>query len=242
MQSLKTLLKQLTFQAYQKLSPEGFPSGLSLAYDLKRILGDVPVNTIFDVGANIGQTALYFNKHFPGADIYSFEPVKATFNTLKNTVGHLSNIECFPYALGAKNDTLPIYLADNPNSTVNSLVASEGKSRTELVEVQTLDYFSQAHNIDNIDILKTDTEGFDLEVLKGAMQKLQDRKIKFVLSEATFYLRGHGLTQFSSLLDFLFPQGFRFYNMYETRYSGKRLAKGIMYTNALFVNAKLLSK
>jgi hypothetical protein len=92
MQSLKTLLKQLTFQAYQKLSPEGFPSGLSLAYDLKRILGDVPVNTIFDVGANIGQTALYFNKHFPGADIYSFEPVKATFNTLKNTVGHLSNI------------------------------------------------------------------------------------------------------------------------------------------------------
>jgi hypothetical protein len=28
MQSLKTLLKQLTFQAYQKLSPEGFPNAL----------------------------------------------------------------------------------------------------------------------------------------------------------------------------------------------------------------------
>jgi FkbM family methyltransferase len=240
MQSFKNQIKQLAFQTYQKLSPEGFPSGLDLSYDLKRILDGNPLQTIFDVGANVGQTALYFNKHFPKVNIYSFEPVKKTFDTLKSNVGHLHNVQIFQYALGSKNEKISIYLTDDPNSQTNSLIAREGKTRTELIEVQTLDSFCHAQNIDTIDMLKTDTEGFDLEVLKGAIQKIQDRKIKFILSEATFYLPDRSHTQFSPLLEFLFPLGFRFYHMYETCYDAN-LAKGIMYTNALFVNEKLLS-
>jgi hypothetical protein len=240
MQSFKNQIKQLAFQTYQKLSPKGFPSGLDLAYDLKRILDGNPLQTVFDVGANVGQTALYFNKHFPNANIYSFEPVKGTFDTLKSNVGHLHNVQCFQYALGSKNEKISIYLTDDPNSQTNSLIAREGKSRTELIEVQTLDSFSHAQNIDGIDILKTDTEGFDLEVLKGGIEKIQERKIKFILSEATFYLPDKTHTQFLPLLEFLFPLGFRFYNIYETCYN-TNLAKGVMFTNALFVNEKLLS-
>ena len=240
MQSFKNQIKQLAFQTYQKLSPKGFPSGLDLAYDLKRILNGNPLPTVFDVGANVGQTALYFNKHFPDATVYSFEPVKGTFDTLKSNVSNLNNVQCFQYALGSKNDTVSIYLTDDPNSQTNSLIASKGKSRTELIEVQTLDSFSHAQNIDGIDILKTDTEGFDLEVLKGGIQKMQDRKIKFILSEATFYLPDKGHTQFLPLLEFLFPLGFRFYNMYEICYN-TNLAKGVMFSNALFVNEKLLT-
>jgi FkbM family methyltransferase len=240
MQSFKNQIKQLAFQTYQKLSPKGFPSGLDLAYDLKRILDGNPLQTVFDVGANVGQTALYFNKHFPNANIYSFEPVKGTFDTLKSNVGNLNNVQCFQYALGSKNEKISIYLTDDPNSQTNSLIAREGKTRTELIEVQTLDSFSHAQNIDGIDILKTDTEGFDLEVLKGGIEKIQERKIKFILSEATFYLPDKTHTQFLPLLEFLFPLGFRFYNIYETCYN-TNLAKGVMFTNALFVNEKLLS-
>jgi tRNA1(Val) A37 N6-methylase TrmN6 len=90
MQSFKNQIKQLAFQTYQQLSPEGFPSGLDLAYDLKRILDGNQLQTVFDVGANVGQTALYFNKHFPNANIYSFEPVKGTFGTLESNVGYFS--------------------------------------------------------------------------------------------------------------------------------------------------------
>ncbi len=46
----------------------------------------------FDVGANIGNYALELRRHFPNAEIYSFEPVKSTFAVLaKNT--YESNIK-----------------------------------------------------------------------------------------------------------------------------------------------------
>ena len=40
---------------------------------------DIPIETIFDVGANIGITACELNDLFPKALIYAFEPVPDTF-------------------------------------------------------------------------------------------------------------------------------------------------------------------
>ena len=203
------------------------------------------VKTIFDVGANIGQTSLYFNKHFPRADIYCFEPVKDTFKTLQDNVKHLQKVHPFNFGLGSKNDTLTIYMNDSVNSQIASLVnpndTNANLAKTELVDIKTIDGFCQQSNIDDIDILKTDTEGFDLEVIRGATEKIKNKKIKFILSEVTFQLSDKTHTQFVSLLNHSFPEGFRFYSLYETCYHVND-AKGIFYSNALLVNTKVVNK
>ena len=56
---------------------------LELEIDLQRLCVAEPVRCIFDVGANMGQSAARFAREFPSAQIYSFEPVKQTFAALK---------------------------------------------------------------------------------------------------------------------------------------------------------------
>ena len=48
-------------------------------------------SVIFDIGANIGQTALKFSEHFADAQIFSFEPVGDTFKQFKNNAYIFTN-------------------------------------------------------------------------------------------------------------------------------------------------------
>ena len=58
---------------------------------------------------------------------------------------------------------------------------------TETVDIVTLDEFCQTKRIDQINYLKIDTEGGDLEVLKGAANMLTEQRIDFVEVEAGIY-------------------------------------------------------
>jgi hypothetical protein len=54
------------------------PHGADLFEDLRRSLPAFRVETVFDVGANVGQSATAYLRNFTGATIYCFEPVAAT--------------------------------------------------------------------------------------------------------------------------------------------------------------------
>jgi FkbM family methyltransferase len=51
------------------------------------------------------------------------------------------------------------------------------------IQETTLDTFCSEHSIDNIDLLKTDVEGFDLVVLQGSSLMMQKRAVKFIMVE-----------------------------------------------------------
>ena len=53
---------------------------------------------IFDVGANVGQTAAGFREHFPGAEIHCFEPVPASFRALQSHTAGM-DIRCHQLAM-----------------------------------------------------------------------------------------------------------------------------------------------
>jgi FkbM family methyltransferase len=55
---------------------------------------------VFDVGANIGMFSLYAAQKWPGARLFSFEPVPRTFDALSRNVAHLPNVRVFNMALG----------------------------------------------------------------------------------------------------------------------------------------------
>ena len=77
-----------------------------------------------------------------------------------------------------------------PNEPRNSLVTGvfddEPNSQEVTIDIQTVDIYCKEHSIDKIDILKTDTEGFDVAVIEGASEFLSNQCVSAVISEITF--------------------------------------------------------
>lgn len=218
------------------------PIGLEVVADIHKIYPDLgQIQTIFDVGANIGQTSRHFHQSFPNANIWSFEPIQNTFNTLKKNTANLERVRCFHHAFGNVNETRKIY--PNEASEMDSFVEElQDLSRTpEWVDVKTINDFGAAHNIETIDLLKTDTEGWDLQVIEGASRYLEEKKIKFIYSEAGWLERDKRHTFFPKLHAYLIAQGFRMYALYDyCHHFYEDDSFGLIFSNALFVNSQAI--
>jgi FkbM family methyltransferase len=163
---------------YKKISPDFFPPTWDVASDIERIRGGRKPETIFDVGSNIGQMAGYFHQKIPRADIFCFEPIGESYRQLSNSFTDHQQIQCFQLALRARPEEKTIIL--NPNSQQNflldGLTESKGDSeKSEIVHIEALDNFCGERGIENIDLLKIDTEGYELEVFQGAARFLEER-------------------------------------------------------------------
>ena len=149
------------------------------------------VRTFFDVGANDGGTSLEALKQFPQARIFAFEPHPETFLRLKDATKDYSAINPVQTALGAEGGDQVMHVYNL--STINSLVPNARYSvrfdpdkrpgSSIRVKCTTVDLFCAEQNIKKIDVLKIDTEGFDLEVLKGATAMLKRGAVSFIYFE-----------------------------------------------------------
>jgi FkbM family methyltransferase len=194
------------------------PLGLDHAHDVARFLGSATdLKVVFDVGANEGQTAEYYVRAFPCAQIYSFEPVAATYKSLVKRASRWPRVRAFQLAFADSNRTARIQLVpiSGLNSLRNELSNSSSSSCSELVTIRTLASFCAEQEISHIDLLKTDAEGFDLEVLKGAEAMLRARQIQFILAEVTFHPENAHNTSFFRLAEYLQGLGYYFVDIYD---------------------------
>jgi hypothetical protein len=116
-----------------------------------------------------------------------------------------------------------------------------------MIYVNTLDNFCKSEEIESIDILKTDTEGYDLEVLKGAENLLNNNAIKFVLAEVGFNKNDIQHTYFHDIYAYLNDKGFKvlgFLDLYDQNaiYNIDQNSFGLGYCNCLFINTKSFVK
>ena len=164
---------------------------------------------IFDVGANVGQTVDELRSIFAEASIYSFEPVPSTFKALIANTRRYRGVECIPCALGDTPGTASI--TDSGTSGQNTLnTSAKPGAPTVEVKVDTIDAFCVAHGIEAIDVLKIDTEGFEMSVLRGARGMLEHGSIGFVLAECEFTpnpAEPHG--DFFEIAPFMMGLGYR---------------------------------
>lgn len=145
---------------------------------------------IFDVGANIGQYSKWLIDFFPEAEIHAFEPSHTTFGQLENNLRN-ENVRLNQCGLGKVIDTLTLYNSaekeHSQHGTIYKEVLSELLDKGELVEevirIETIDHYCEEHQISQIDFLKIDTEGHELDVLNGAQKMLSAGKIKHIQFE-----------------------------------------------------------
>ncbi len=129
---------------------------------------------ILDVGANIGNHTLFFSKFWGEVKVYSFEPSSVIFKMLQRNI-QLNNLEstnCFNIAVGNKMGSGRIsYNGQLENNLGATKVDYEDAGEIQFI---TLDTFTLEHNLNAIDLVKIDVEGFELKVLKGMEQIIKE--------------------------------------------------------------------
>lgn len=201
-----------------------------------------PISVVFDVGANVGQSADKFGNAFPDAQLYCFEPASGTFDTLRRHLMGRTNVRCHHLALGSRVGETTLYLTDHPdaNSATNSLIAPNNPVGTETVELRTIDGFASENEISRIDLLKIDAEGADLDILVGARSMLSLQKVAFVLAEVSFHPGDARHVLFDDVRSYLLPLGFHVFGIYEQQpeWTGE---PRLRYANVCFSNEKAFS-
>jgi FkbM family methyltransferase len=238
-QAARAFVERVLWALLYRVKP--LPWGLDFPQDLARRAPDVRIATVFDVGANVGQSALDFSRTFPDATIWSFEPFEGPFRELvRVTAG--KDVRCFKLAFGSEPGSASV--APDRQSTDSSLLAPTqpgSEERRELVQVTTLDRFTEEHAVAHIDLLKVDTEGFDLEVLKGAERCLRSHAVSFVEVEAGMNPENRKHVPFELLKSFLEERGYVLFAVYEQvpEWSGEARLR---FANPVFVAADVASR
>ena len=150
-------------------------------------------STVLDIGANVGVFSITFKRLFHSATIYSFEPIKDTFEFMKRNIA-LNRLDgelnVFNVGISDENKLMTFYVP--PENEAASLrpvddefYLREGnvgqqEIKTSLKEIQCmvvrLDDFAKEHDIDKCDFIKIDVEGAELFALQGGMGFIKHTK------------------------------------------------------------------
>jgi FkbM family methyltransferase len=135
--------------------------------------------TIFDVGANSGEYVEVALKEIGSrARVYAFEPQTASYQTLQAKFGYEPRVVLNKLALGSESRTHDLYFNDGHDSTASMVKgAIDARAQSETIEVTSLDAYCESERIERIDLLKIDTEGFEVDVLRGAKRMIESGRI-----------------------------------------------------------------
>jgi len=207
--------------------------GFDAYADMRKLVAtDRPL--VFDVGANRGQTIEQFRNAFARPVIHAFEPGRGTFADLQRLTAGISDLHLNNVALGARAESRPFFHSepDNMSSFLEQSADGWGEITDRYpVEIITVDDYCAARGIEHIDILKSDTQGFDLDVIKGARHTIDRHAIHLIFMEITFSDMYKGLPRFDEIYAFLSDCRFALVSFYDFYYQHGRAG----WTDALFM-------
>nr|MBI1230049.1 FkbM family methyltransferase [Cytophagales bacterium] len=245
---MKKILKQLIKKAGYNFIPIDSKFNIRHAFvDQKDLIGilDVKNPVIFDVGAYNGHTASNYKTFFPKSKVYCFEPSALAFKELVSGTKEMEDIEVYNFALGSKDGSSDFFV--NSFGPTNSLLKPDRLANEtwgidlnkdtikKEVDVWTLDRFVKEKGVSGIDILKMDTQGTELEILKGASEMIKNSSIKIIYMEIITLPTYENQPGLKNTMNALEDLGFTLFNLYNL--SSK--ANGhLRQLDAIFINKK----
>ncbi|WVN42047.1 FkbM family methyltransferase [beta proteobacterium MWH-UniP1] len=161
----------------------------------------VSPTTIFDIGANIGITAIWLAQKYPKAKIYCFEPMPENFDLLRRNTSDFKNIETFNFGLSNSSGQFEIF----PNSDVKNLggfslhqlrddqdnLGTQTSPSTK-IEIRDASEFIEAMKISSVDLIKIDTEGSEFSILSSIPETML-KNCQWIMGEV------HGVKNFETM-------------------------------------------
>lgn len=167
-------------------------------------------DTIIDCGANVGELYLILNKSIEGLNYIAFEPDPNVYKCLEKNV-NLKNAKLYQYALSNNLSVEKLYISTEGADT--SLVYLENK---ESIEIETIPLDNL--NYSKIKLIKMDAEGFELEVLHGAINTL--KTTKYVAVDYGPERGIDGKNTIPEVMNFLFNNNFKMISANTNRHTG----------------------
>ena len=201
-----------------------------------KLLVDSNLPTILDVGANNGSSLVEFKKWWPNSKVHCFEPQSECWDELDDLSNEFTNVHINKFALGNKNDESKEFYSHDLNTGISGFnkINIESKDSIDLsklsndnkglenhkktinhkrnVQVKRLDeYIKNDKNINQIDLLKIDTQGYELEILEGLGTELNN--VRILITELMFYDYYEKSLSFYELESILRPFNFSLYDI-----------------------------
>lgn len=144
---------------------------------------------VWDVGANVGLYTQIFAKSVGACGkVCAFEPVPRNLTALGGAVLSLANVEVFPIALGENPGTVLIQVGDDPIGATSRIVNASADCAVVNVQMATGDALVESTEAQAPNVIKIDTEGFELDVLKGMQRLLLSPILRTLCIEVHFGL------------------------------------------------------
>ena len=141
---------------------------------LNNIMNKNKIDFFLDIGSCWGVYSLRLAGIRKNLKILAFDPIKTNIEKLNISIkkNKFENIECFHTAIGSKKDKVTLGATEkySPNYEINEI----NSVINEISELNSLDFLLETK--DKSLILKIDTEGYEFEVLKSAINLLKNNK------------------------------------------------------------------
>ncbi len=135
---------------------------------------------LVDVGANVGRSTRELVEVADAeATVFAFEPITRSFQQLQEAVAGLDGVVVEQACLGSVDGNVLMTARGTANG--NRIVAEgEVRGNTEVVPMLRGDAYFRARGVEMIDLFKSSTNGWDLDVLVGMIDYLASQRIRAI--------------------------------------------------------------
>lgn len=163
------------------------------------------VETIVDVGANVGAAAIWFHHRYPESRIVSYEPSPHLFDLLRENTSVIDNVEARNVGLFDRDTTAQLHLGQHHDAQSSLVAHAETAGQSETITLRRASEELASLDVDRISILKLDTEGCEVPILNGLTDWLDRidaiyleyhseadrREVDRLLSDHFYLIRAH---------------------------------------------------
>ena len=174
------------------------------------------INSFLDIGSNIGYYSLLATKSNPNIKVFGFEPATGPKYFLQKNIqlnNFQNNIKAINLALSNQIGQIDFYEVESPKyKYLKHDLAGEGNAGTKTtsrnfikntVSAITLEKFIDNENITNVDLIKIDTEGTEIDILNSGKSVIAQFK-PIIICETLYNTIENELDDFFKELDYLF--------------------------------------